>query len=180
MPRIAPLPPEMTSPDVADAYAHHIKDYAARITNMKGTLGHSLVAFMAYMEWYPLYKEVKKILGERLSPLFAWSISEAAQCPLCSTYFRKTMIESGENPDALVLSRAEQEVVDFGAAISKHQGLIIEEIYNPIKSRYSEKDIVILSAFAGIMVATNIFNNIVQTEIDEYLAPYRKSAQSRN
>jgi hypothetical protein len=177
MPRILPLPPERTNPDIANAYAHHVKDYAARITNMKRTLGHSHTAFNAYMEWYPLYEEVKKILGERLSPLFAWSISEAANCPLCSTYFRKTIIESGESPETLVLSGPEQEIVDFGAAISKHQGFVADEIYSPIKSRFSDKEIVILSAFAGIMVATNIFNNINQTEIDEYLNPFRKPDQ---
>ena len=29
---------------------------------------------------------------------------------------------------------------------------------------------VVLIAFAGIMIATNIFNNVIETEIDEYLS----------
>jgi len=91
---------------------------------MKATLGHSLAAFNAYMEWYPLYEEVKNILGGRLSPLFAWSISEASGCPLCSTYFRKVIIESGESPETLELTSDEQHVLDFGAAITLKQGNI--------------------------------------------------------
>ena len=78
MPRILPLNEDSASPEVLSAYREHCTIYNARITNMKATLGRSLVAFQAYMQWYPLYEEVKQILGTRLSPLFAWSISEAA------------------------------------------------------------------------------------------------------
>jgi alkylhydroperoxidase family enzyme len=172
MPRIHPLPHEETEPGVKISYQHHKDRFNARITNMKATLGHSLPAFNAYMEWYPLYEEVKNILGSRLSPLFAWSISEASDCPLCSTYFRKVIIESGESPEALELTGEERHVLDFGAAITLKQGKIPDEIYQPIQERFSDKQIVILTAFAGIMIATNIFNNVIQTEIDEYLHPF--------
>jgi alkylhydroperoxidase family enzyme len=172
MPRIHPLPPEETESSVKVSYQHHKDQFNARITNMKATLGHSLTAFNAYMEWYPLYEEVKNILGRRLSPLFAWSISEASNCPLCSTYFRKIIIESGESPEALELTGEEQQVLDFGAAITLKQGKISDEIYRPMRDRFSDKEIVVLTAFAGIMIATNIFNNVIQTEIDEYLHPF--------
>src|SRR5580765_2365622 len=118
MPRIPPLPEDRTTPETRTAYTRHTSVYSSRITNMKATLGHSTIAFQAYMEWYPLYEEVKKIIGNRLSPLFAWSISEAADCPLCSTYFRKTIIESGENPEHLTLAEDDQELLSFGAAIA--------------------------------------------------------------
>jgi len=95
MPRVLPLPDDKTPKETKTAYTQHKTIYNGRITNMKATLGHSFIAFQAYMEWYPLYEEVKRILDKRLSPLFAWSISEAADCPLCSTYFRKNIIDSG-------------------------------------------------------------------------------------
>lgn len=146
--------------------------YNARITNMKATLGHSYTAFQAYMQWYPLYEEVKRILGDRLSPLFAWSISEAADCPLCSTYFRKIIIESGQDPEALVLTAAEQAVLTFGATIAANKGSVPDAVYAPIAAQYADRQIVVLTAFAGIMIATNIFNNVIHTEIDDYLHPY--------
>ena len=172
MPRIHPLPYEETEADTRISYQNHKSRFNARITNMKATLGHSLTAFNAYMEWYPLYEEVKNILGNRLSPLFAWSISEASGCPLCSTYFRKVIIESGESPEALELTVEEQAVLDFGAAMTLNQGKVPQEIFQLIRARFSDKQIVILTAFAGIMIATNIFNNVIETEIDEYLHPF--------
>jgi alkylhydroperoxidase family enzyme len=173
MPRILPLPEEQTVTEVLAVYRQHKTIYNARITNMKATLGHSYNAFQAYMQWYPLYEDVKRILGTRLSPLFAWSISEAADCPLCSTYFRKIIIESGESPDNLVLSEEEQHVLSFGAAIALNKGFISDEIFTTIRNKYSDKEIVVLTAFAGIMIATNIFNNVMKTEIDEYLFPFK-------
>ncbi|MBC8033938.1 MAG: hypothetical protein H7Y03_07315 [Chitinophagaceae bacterium] len=173
MPRITPLSPEDTPAETRIAYNQHTLDYNARITNMKATLAHSLPAFKAYMEWYPLYEEVKMILGTRLSPIFAWCISEAADCPLCSTYFRKIIIESGEDPEVLLLSDEEQMIVSFGAAIARDKGNVDDTVYEPISKRFTEREIVVLTAFAGIMIATNVFNNVLHTEIDEYLFPFR-------
>ena len=172
MPRILPLTTEATPAETKVAYSEHKTEYNGRITNMKATLGHSLVAFKAYMQWYPLYEEVKKILGPRLSPLFAWSISEASDCPLCSTYFRKIIIESGENPDSLFLSDSDQQILTFGATIAQNKGLIDDKVYQPVRERFSDEEIVVLTAFAGIMIATNIFNNVIDTDIDEYLFPF--------
>lgn len=172
MPRVKPLPDAQTPSETKAAYTQHKTVYNARITNMKATLGHSLPAFRAYMEWYPLYEEVKIILGKRLSPLFAWSISEASDCPLCSTFFRKIIKEAGEDPENLVLTDEEQSILSFGAAVAKNKGYVSNEIYHPIREKFTDKEIVVLTAFAGIMIATNIFNNVNLTEIDEYLHPY--------
>ena len=139
---------------------------------MKATLGRSPVAFKVYMQWYPLFQEVERILGPRLATLFAWSVSEASDCPLCSTYFRKRIIESGEQPEDLVISENDQHLLTFGAATAENRGFVSDDLYNPIREQYSDENIVVFTAFAGIMIATNIFNNVIHTEIDEYLLPY--------
>lgn len=175
IPRIVPLPLENTTPETKQAYQFHKSNHQGRITNMKATLGRSGIAFEAYMQWYPLYEEVKKILGARLSPMFALSISEASDCPLCSTYFRKSIIESGENPDNLILTETDQQVLSFGAAIALHRGFVSDDLYRPMSIRFKDNEMVVLIAFAGIMIATNIFNNVIQTEIDEYLYPFISS-----
>lgn len=175
MPRINPLPEEKTSTEVLIAYQQHKTIYNGRITNMKATLGHSYNAFESYMRWYPLYQDVKQILGDRLSPLFAWAISEAANCPLCSTFFRKIIIEAGENPEMINLNTDEQNLLTFGATIAQNKGYVPDEVFEPIRKNYSDKEIVVLIAFAGIMIATNIFNNVIGTDIDEYLHLYIKS-----
>src|SRR5437763_1066357 len=103
MARIAPLTDSELQPAVRAAFENHKKEYNARITNMKATLGHSLLAFDVYMQWYPLYAQVEKILGKRLAYLYAYSISKASDCPLCSAYFRKLIIDAGEKPESLIL-----------------------------------------------------------------------------
>ncbi len=69
MPKILPVDINTAGVELKDAFEQHVKNYNARITNMKATLGHSLVAFEVYMEWYRLYDEVKKITGNRLAYL---------------------------------------------------------------------------------------------------------------
>jgi alkylhydroperoxidase family enzyme len=172
MARIDPVSEKDISSSLQQAFDEHVKTYHSRITNMKATLAHSLPAFEVYMQWYPLYEEVKKILGQRLAYLFAWSISYASNCPLCTTYFRKIMIDKGENPEDIKLSLFEQDVVDFGCAMAINHGHMDNEVYNKAAKHFSDKDMVSLIAFAGQMIATNIFNNVIQTEIDEYLSDY--------
>src|SRR5688572_29934685 len=101
MARISPIQNRELQPSVQMAFERHVKEYNTRITNMKATLGHSLIAFEVYMQWYPLYEEVEKILGKRLAYLYAYSISSSSECMLCSTFFRKIIIDAGEKPDKL-------------------------------------------------------------------------------
>ena len=139
---------------------------------MKATLAHSLLAFDVYMQWYPLYREVEKIIGRRLAYLYAYSISYASDCPLCSTFFRKIIIEAGEKPEALELTPSEQKIIDFGSSIAKHHGNIADHVYDAVASHFNKAEMTLLIAFAGQMIATNVFNNVVETNIDEYLFDY--------
>ena len=178
MARIEPLTTKEISPSVKLAFEKHVQEYGGRITNMKATLGHSPVAFEAYMQWYPLYTEVEKILGKRMASLYAHSISCAADCPLCSTFFRKIIIDSGETPEKLDLTESQKNILDFGSSIAKNKGNIADHLYNSVASVYNKTEMVILAAFAGIMIATNVFNNVIETEIDEYLSGYRSTMKN--
>ncbi len=175
MARISPVTGDEVQASVQIAFERHIKEYNGRITNMKATLGHSLLAFEIYMQWYPLYEQVETILGKRLAYLYAYAISKASDCPLCSTFFRKIIIDAGEKPENLVLAPSQKDVSDFGSSIAKYQGNINDPLYNSVAKQYGKKDMVILVAFAGQMIATNVFNNVIETDIDEYLVEYLPS-----
>lgn len=175
MARIPPVSEHELQSSVRVAFDRHVKEFNGRITNMKATLGHSLLAFEVYMQWYPLYQEVERILGKRLAYLYAYSISKASDCPLCSTYFRKIIIDSGEKPESLDLTPSQKDMLDFGSGIARCQGNINDHLYNTVAGRYSKTDMVVLIAFAGQMIATNIFSNVIETDIDEYLAEYLPS-----
>jgi hypothetical protein len=130
------------------------------------------------MQWYPLYEEVKKVVGDRAAYLFAFAISSGSNCPLCTTYFRKVIIENKENPEDLQLSEREELMLNFGSEIANNKGTVSDELYAKIKAVYSEGDIITLVGFAGIMIATNIFNNTLEVEGDTYLAPFTSIKQT--
>ena len=175
MARIPPVNENDLQPTVRAAFERHVQEHQAGITNMKATLGHSPLAFEVYMQWYPLYEEVEKILGKRLAYLFAYSIANASDCAITSAFFRKIIIEAGEKPESLTVTTWQKDILDFGCGQGKWQGNIRDHLYNSIAERYSQEEMVVLIAFAGQMIATNVFNNAVETDIDEYLVQYLPS-----
>ncbi len=156
-----------------EVWTQQIEDHG-RMTNMKQTLAHSGVALRAYMEWYPLKDEVAATLGERAAILFAHAISVQTDCLICSTFFRRIMIDWGENPDELSLNEQEALLISFGQHLVKNPHQIPQELMSQLKKWLQPKDLVNLTAFGGIMIATNIFNDALDVELDEYLYQYRK------
>jgi alkylhydroperoxidase family enzyme len=176
MPRIAPLDSEAAPPDARAAADAHVRNHA-RMTNMKRTLLHSLPAFNALMEWYPLRDTVQPFLGERLTTLFAHAISAETDCLICSTFFRRMLIQTGENPDRLRLDERETTVIEFGRALAVSPFKVPEPVYQRLENFFMPAQIVALTAFGALMVATNVVNNALDVELDEYLQPYRKGVR---
>jgi hypothetical protein len=172
MPRLQPLSPNELSAEAIVAFNKHVQQHHSRITNMKATMGRSVLVFDIYMRWYDLYEQVKNMVGGRAAYLFCHAISVGSNCPLCTTYFRKVIIDNNEDPADLILSDAEQTLLDFGSAIATNNGEVRNELYERMRTRYSETELVVLVGFAGQMIATNIFNNVFEVEMDDYLMPY--------
>jgi hypothetical protein len=145
---------------------------SSAVTNTQKTLAHSMPAFEVYIQLYSLFEKVKDVTGKRTAALFAWSVSTASNSALCTSFFRKIIAEGGENPEEITLNDHEKVLLDFGSAISQHKGRIADHIYNSLAQYHNEEEMVLLIAFAGQLIATNIFNNVVETEIDESLTQY--------
>ena len=154
--------------------AHDAHEEVARITNMKRTLLHSVPAFDALMTWYPLRDAVRPFLGDRLTTLFAHAVSTETDCLICSTFFRRLLLQSGENPDRLVLDEWESAVVAFGRSLAITPHEVPDPVYQPIAEKLTREQIVVLTAFGALMVATNVFNNALRVPLDEYLEPFRR------
>ena len=146
-----------------------------RVTNMKQTLAHSPVALSALMTWYPLRDECATFLGDRLTVLFAHAVSTEADCLICSTFMRRILIDAGDDPDHLQLDEREQAVVDFGLTIARNNSFVPAAIYDRVAALFQPAQIVTLTAFGALMIATNVFNNALEVELDEYLWPYRRA-----
>ncbi len=169
--RVPPTTYEHLTPDARSAHDGHAR--VARITNMKRTLLHSVPAFEALMTWYPLRDTVQPFLGERLTTLFAHAVSAETDCLICSTFFRRLLVQSGEDPDRLALNEWEAAVVAFGRSLAVTPHAVPDRLYAPIAARLTQQQIVALTAFGAMMVATNVFNNALGVPLDEYLEPYR-------
>lgn len=172
MARIEPLDKNNVPAPVREAFEKHVSSHDATITNMKATLAHSLLSFNVYMQWYLLYEKVQELIGKRAASLFAYSISYASNCPLCSTFFRRIIIQSGAKPEDLLLTEHEKKIMDFGSSIACYKGQIADFVYDDLAKFHSHEEMVLLTAFAGQMVATNIFSNVTETDIDAYLTDY--------
>ncbi|MBL7730167.1 MAG: hypothetical protein JNM88_03240 [Chitinophagaceae bacterium] len=172
MARIEPLTLSSVQPSVKVTLDRHMCEWPEGITNTKLTLGRSLQAFEVYIQLYPLYESVEKILGLRLACLYAIALTSASSGPLCVAYFRKKMADSGECSIEHALTDEERITIEFGKAIARHYGNISDRIYNNMAGLFSTQDIIVLIAFAGQLVAMSIFNNVTETEPDAYIRNY--------
>jgi hypothetical protein len=172
MSRIVPVEREQAADEVKSALDEGLAIWG-RMTNMKRTLLHSLPSYRALMQWYPLFETVKEFLGERLAIVFAHAISSESHCLICTTFMRRILIKWGEDPNHLKLDEKGEMLVAFGQAIAQQGNRVSDDLYKKIASLFSTEQIVALTAFASLMVATNIINNVLEVDLDEYLYEYR-------
>jgi alkylhydroperoxidase family enzyme len=164
---------ESASAEVKREYDDQIRKNG-RVTNMKRTLLHNVPAFHAYMEWYTLHDQLTAFISGRAVSLYSYAISQANDCLVCSTFFRKILTDSGEDPDNPKLSETEKLLMDFGCTIGRDPHHIPDELYEKIRIHFNTEQIVLLVAFAGIMAATNLFNTVAKVPLDEVLYDYTK------
>jgi hypothetical protein len=174
----------ITSDDALDeqqraARDHQLEAHGGRITTMKATLLTNVPSFTAYMEWYALRDELVPYIGERATSLFSYAISDESDCLVCSVYFRRILIDSGEDPDNPQVTEAEQLLIDWGRAIASDPAGIPEEMLARLEDAFHPELRVVLVAFAGQMVATNLFNMVGRVPLDEILYDYRKPGDER-
>jgi len=174
MARIRPLDYDEVGGAVRAEYDRQIGAHG-RMTNMKRTLAHSEVALRALMEWYALRDEALPFLGERLCDLYSYAISADTDCLICSTYFRRTLIERGDRPDEPKLDDRERAVIEFGRCLVAGKNRVPDELYARMARWFTPPQIVTLAAFGAMMIATNVFNNALDVDLDDYLKPYTRS-----
>ena len=173
MPRIVPLEYEQTTGEARTAFDEGLAKWG-RLTNMKRTLLHSPLSYHILMEWYQLLDTIKPFIGERLAIIFAHAISSESGCLVCTTFMRRILIDWGDNPNELNLDERGEILVAFGNAIARQGNRVSDELYNKVASFFSAEQIVALTSFAGLMVASNIINNALEVDLDQNLYDYRE------
>src|SRR5262245_13926236 len=145
-----------------------------RTTNMKRTLARSPAALRALMTWYDLHAETVAFLGPRATTLFVHAVSAQADCLVCSTFFRRWLTDAGDDPDNLSLDDRERALVEYGRQLARDANAASDELFARLRAFLDPDQVVTLTAFGGLMLATNVFNNALRVDLDEYLWPYRK------
>jgi len=156
------------------ARAEHDREVAlrGRMTNMKRTLLHSPAAHRIYAEWFTLREELRPALDDRAVWLFCHAISMESRAIIPVGFFRRALINAGLTPKSIIPTDDEALLIEFGKAIVEDSNTVPDELWDRLKRRYDEPTLVNLVAFAGIMIATAIFNNVVDVDIDQELLAY--------
>ncbi|MGE0213655.1 MAG: hypothetical protein AB7S41_18355 [Parvibaculaceae bacterium] len=159
--------------DVKARYEDEAKR-AGRVTNMKAVLLNSPAAFDVFRQWGIVKDEVRKAVGERALSLYSHAISATAGCLLCTTYFRRLLIQEGIAPEDFKPEGDEALLIELGYAVGNPQQPPATDLIERVKARYGEKTLVDLVTYGGTMLATNVFNNLIGVEVDDYLSPFKR------
>lgn len=172
MSHISPIDYATASEAIKRAHDEELR-LRGRMTNMKRTLLHSPVAHRIYAEWFTLRDALHPVIADRALWIFCLAISETSQSRIAVGFFRRALIGAGLDPDNLPMSGEEMILRQFGEAIVRDSNAVPDHLWSALKACYSEETLVNLVAFAGIMLATATFNNVVQVEFDAELEPFR-------
>jgi hypothetical protein len=171
MARIPPLD-DSSAPGESRSLAAAHAAAGGRMTNMKWTLAHSPVALDALLQWYPLFDALVPVVGERRMWILSHAISTQSECLICSTFFRRLLIDAGEDPASLELDEFDELIAELGRRLAADPHSVDDALHARLKERLTDEQIVTLTAFGAIMIATNVFNDALGVELDGYLDQY--------
>lgn len=87
-------------------------------------------------------------------------------------FFRRAFANAGIDFKSIAPNEDEERLIAFGRAIVADSNNVSAAIWDGLKARYDDATLVNLVAFAGMMVATALFNNVVEVDFDSELLPY--------
>ncbi|MEZ0168185.1 hypothetical protein [Microvirga sp. TS319] len=171
MSRVSVVEPGLGSPEQDAAYSDEIAR-VGQVTNMKKAILHSLPAYRTYKGFYDLQKAARDLVGVRAFNIFAYAISTGSDCVLCATFFRRLLKEEGIEPRDFTPTEIEAILLKVGRTIGERRGKLSDSVWRELRQHFDDTGVVTLIGFAGTMVATNIFNSVLEVDLDEYLEPF--------
>ena len=139
------------------------------VGNLDATLLGHVPSFAAYSGWFTLRDAAVPYLGERAVSLFCYAISEEYGGPIPSAFFRKQLVDAGEDVEHPQVTETEQLLIDWGRLIARDPHGVPDEMYARLESTFNPKLRTLLVAFAGLMVAVNLFTTVGRIPVDEAL-----------
>ena len=118
-------------------------------------------------------------IGERAVTLFAYAIADEANTLVTSAFFRRILVDSGEDPEHPQVTEAEQLLIDWGRLIAHVPYVVREDFIHRLEAAFSEPVRERLVAFASQVVAANTYTTIARMPLDESLHSYRSAGDDR-
>ena len=155
------------SPDAAEAAQRCLATHPGPLSNLDRTLLGSASVFTAYTAWFALRDELIPFLGERAVNLFCFAISDAYPAPYPTTFFRRELELAGDDPLDPKVTEAERLLIDWGRGIGAGAASIPRELRDAVEATFQPKLRLLLTAFAGLMVAVCAFTVVGQVPTDD-------------
>jgi alkylhydroperoxidase family enzyme len=153
------------SAEALSARARLIESHG-RISNLRAALLGHVPSFSAYLEWYTLKDELAAVIGERAVSFFSYAISDEYGCDACSLFFRRVLEGAGEDPGAIPAAERDRLLVEFGREVVRAPHSVPDRLYEDLSRHFAPAQRVLLVAFAGLMVATNVANSVGRVPVD--------------
>jgi len=165
-------PRDELRPPARAAINREIELHGGEYSNLRAALVGNLATFRAYSEWYSLRDEIAPWIGERAVTLFAYAISDAAGSRVLAPYFRKILVDAGDDPVNPQVTEAEQRLIDWGRLIATTPHGITAEFSALLESTFSPERRLTLLAFAGLTIALSLITIVGEIPTDDSLIEY--------
>lgn len=164
MARISLISYDQADKEVQQVMDEHVaKGY--RITNMKKTLLHSITSFQSLEDgFYNLQERLETFLDGQTIMFFAYAISTQDDCIVCSLYFKKLLDDAGLDINTFAFTDEQNLLIQLGREIVNNKGHVSDELLDQLVERYTEQQVVEIVSFATLMIANNLFNNVLQVK----------------
>lgn len=168
---LVPLGDDELSADAATAAQQFLATHAGPLSNLERTLLGSAPAFDSYLAWFALRDELSPFLGERAVDLFSFAISDAYPAPYPTEFFRRELERNGDDPLDPHVTEAERLLIDWGRALGAGAGSVSAELMARLEQTFQPKLRLLLTAFAGLMVAVCVVTVMAGTELPAESSP---------
>ena len=164
---LAPLGDDELTPDAAAAAQQFLAAHPGPLSNLDRTLLGSASVFSAYAHWFSLRDQLVPYLGERAVTLFSFAISDGYPAPYPAGFFRRELELSGDDPLDPQVTEAERLLIDWGRGLGAGAASVAPELAARVEQTFQPKLRLLLTAFAGLMVAICVFTVVGQVELEE-------------
>jgi hypothetical protein len=163
---LVPLGDDELSPDAAAAAQLFLASHPGPLSNLDRTLLGSAPVFDSYIAWFALRDELIPYLGERVVTLFSFAISDAYPAAYPAEFFRRELSLAGDDPLDPHVTEAERLLIDWGRGLGAGAASVSPELTERVEQTFQLKLRLLLSAFAGLMVAVCLFTTVAGTPND--------------